>query len=281
MVRDGASIRFQVFGAGRTTLLLLPTWSIVHTDLWRHQVAHHAARHTVLTFDGLGNGASDRPLDPSFYADEAFAMDAARVMDAAGVERAIVVSVSMAAAWQLLFTDRYPERVIGGIFISTDLPLAPLPPGYAEAAERFDDDVSDPDGWGTWNREFWMRDWPTFCRFFFSRCFTEPDSEAAIQHFLSMALETRPEVIAATIDAETISEDATRTAAARRSAPTLVIHGSDDAISSIDAGRELARLAEAELVVLPGSGHEPQCRDPRTVNALIDGFIARLDPDPR
>ena len=49
----------------------------------------------MLTFDGLGNGASDRPTDPAYYADEAFAADAARVMEAAGIERAVVMSSSL------------------------------------------------------------------------------------------------------------------------------------------------------------------------------------------
>lgn len=129
-----------------------------------------------------------------------------------------------------------------------------------------------------WNREFWHRDWPAFCRFFFSRCFTEPDSDAEIEHFVSMGLETSPEVIAATIDTEGISEATAREAASTTDVPTLVIHGSGDAISSLDAGRELARLSRAELVILRGSGHEPQCRAPAEVNALLDRFLVRYHP---
>ena len=91
--------------------MLLPTWSIVHTDHWRNQVPHLAKRYTVLTFDGLGNGASDRPTDPAYYADDAFAADAASVMEAAGIERAVVMSASMGAAWQLLLAYRYPRLV--------------------------------------------------------------------------------------------------------------------------------------------------------------------------
>ena len=129
-----------------------------------------------------------------------------------------------------------------------------------------------------WNREFWHRDWPAFCRFFFSQCFTEPDSEEQIEHFLSMGLETSPEVIAATIDAKGISEETAREAAMTVRVPTLVIHGDEDAISSVESGRELARLSGAELVVLPGSGHEPHCRIPSQVNGLLDAFLSRHYP---
>ncbi len=276
--RSGVAVRYQVFGSGEHAILLLPTWSIVHTDFWRNQVPHLAERHTVLTFDGLGNGASDRPTDPACYTDDSFATDAASVMEAAGIERAVVMSASMGASWQLLLAHRFPERVAGCVYIAAALPLAPLPPGFAEAETRFDEHLAEHPGWAMWNREFWHEDWAAFCRFFFSNCFTEPDSEEEIDHFLAMGLETTPEVIAATIDTTGISEALTREAAAGLRVPTLVIHGDEDAISSVEVGREMARLSSAELVVLPGSGHEPQCRIPSEVNSIIDRFLERHHP---
>jgi pimeloyl-ACP methyl ester carboxylesterase len=276
--RDGAKVRYQVFGSGEQSILLLPTWSIVHSDHWRHQVPYLAQRYTVLTFDGLGNGASDRPTDPAYYTDDAFAADAASVMDAAGIERAVVMSASMGAAWQLLLAYRHPQRVAGSVYIAADLPIAPLPPGSAEAEPRFDEHLTEHAGWAMWNREFWHQDWPAFCRFFFSECFTEPDSEEQIEHYLSMGLETGPEEIAATIVATRVSEETTREAAATVRVPTLVIHGDEDAIASVEVGRELTRLSGAESVVLPGSGHEPHCRIPVQVNGLLDAFLAQHHP---
>ena len=42
--RPGASIHFQVFGDSGPALVLLPTWSLVHTDFWRRQVPHFEGR---------------------------------------------------------------------------------------------------------------------------------------------------------------------------------------------------------------------------------------------
>jgi hypothetical protein len=47
--RDGANVRYQVFGSAERAILLLPTWSIVHSDHWRNQVPHLAKRCTVLS----------------------------------------------------------------------------------------------------------------------------------------------------------------------------------------------------------------------------------------
>jgi len=41
---DGEVVRRQAFGSGARTVLLLPTWSVVHTDFWRRQVPHLASR---------------------------------------------------------------------------------------------------------------------------------------------------------------------------------------------------------------------------------------------
>lgn len=276
--RDGAVVRWQAFGNGARTILLLPTWSIVHTDFWRRQVPHLATRYTVLTFDGLGNGASDRPVDAAYYADQDFVTDAVNVMDAAGVDEAAVLSASMGAAWHLLLAARVPRRVAASVYIAADLPLAPLPPAFARAETHFDQHLTEHDGWAGWNRAFWHQDWHSFCVFFFSQCFTEPNSHDEISHFVSMGLETSPEVVAATIDAVGISEREARDAATSLGMPTLVIHGGLDAIASVAVGRELARLAGAELVVLPGAGHEPHCRDAAHVNAVLDPFLERHYP---
>jgi len=85
--RDGVRVHYEVFGEGGEVVLLLPTWSIVHSDFWRGQVSHLAAKHTVVTFDGRGNGASDRPAQASAYAERGFAEDALAVLDAIGIER--------------------------------------------------------------------------------------------------------------------------------------------------------------------------------------------------
>jgi hypothetical protein len=36
--RDGVKLHYEVFGAGEPTVLLLPTWSIIHSRHWKMQV---------------------------------------------------------------------------------------------------------------------------------------------------------------------------------------------------------------------------------------------------
>ncbi len=276
--RDGLRIQFQVFGGGPRAILLLPTWSIIHSDFWRHQVPHLAKDYTVVVFDGLGNGGSDRPVQPEAYDDRLFALDAIAVLDAVGVEQAVTVSVSAGACWNLVLAAEHPDRIPAAVFIGPSVPFGPAQLHRTASLAAFDDELSDHDGWFKFNRHYWSQDWPDFLRFFFGQCFTEPDSASEIAHFVGMGRQTSGAVISATVDAPGLGHDEAVALAQSVRIPALVIHGAEDAIVNVGRGRELARLCGAEFIELPGGGHEPQSRSPVTTNELIDGFLARHYP---
>src|SRR5262249_38917123 len=73
--RDGVRTFFEVYGDGEPTVLFLPTWSIVHSRTWKFQIPWLANHCRVITFDGRGNGRSDRPSNPEAYAEAEYAAD--------------------------------------------------------------------------------------------------------------------------------------------------------------------------------------------------------------
>lgn len=280
VLRSGQRIGWQQFGTGDHAVLLMPTWTIVHSDFWRHQVPHLAEHYRVVAFDGLGNGSSDRPEDPSLYGDLLVAEDAVAVLDACGIERAAVMGVSQGGPWALALAGLHPERVEGVVFIAPNVPLAPGHPARVAAHARFGEVLAEHEGWAKWNQHHWMSDFPDFLQFFFSQCFTEPGSGAQIEHFLEMGLQTTPQVLLASggTQAHQLTSGRAAELATRLRCPSLVIHGTDDAITPLARGTELARLSGADLEVLPGSGHEPQCRNPEVVNPLLDRFLQQVFP---
>ena len=52
---------WERYGDGEPTVLFLPTWSIIHSRTWKTQVPYLSRHCRVVTFDGRGNGESDRP----------------------------------------------------------------------------------------------------------------------------------------------------------------------------------------------------------------------------
>ena len=96
----------------------------------------YLARHCrVLTFDGRGNGRSDRP--DTGYDEREFAADALAVMDATGTERATLVSLSMGAQWALTAGGRSPRaRRVGASSSARPSPLGESPQDRMLLLER-------------------------------------------------------------------------------------------------------------------------------------------------
>ena len=82
--RDGARLFWERYGGGEPSVLLPPTWEIVHSRFWKAQIPYLARHARVVTFDPRGNGRSDRPRGFEAYRRREFAADALAVLDAAG-----------------------------------------------------------------------------------------------------------------------------------------------------------------------------------------------------
>jgi pimeloyl-ACP methyl ester carboxylesterase/predicted glycosyltransferase len=282
--RDGVKVFYEVFGSGDPTVMLLPTWSIIHSRHWKLQVPDLARRHRVVTFDGRGNGRSDRPAGAEAYRPAEFTADALTVMDATGTERAGLVALSLGATWALELGALHPERVAGIVFIGPALPLALL--SSDRLAHSFTEPLDTDDGWAKFNQHYWREHYREFLEFFFSQCFTEPHSTKPIEDAVGWGLETDPETLIATQlgprnhGGQVFDPEGAAELAGRLRCPVLVVHGDEDAIRPWATGARLAELAHGELVTIEGGGHAPHVRDPVRVNLLLREFAASLAPRP-
>jgi pimeloyl-ACP methyl ester carboxylesterase len=281
VARDGVKLHYEVFGDGEPVVMLLPTWSIIHSRHWKLQVPDLARRHRVVTFDGRGNGLSDRPAGPEAYRTAEFTADALAVMDATGTERAVLVALSMGATWALELGALHPERVAGIVFIGPALPLALL--SSNRLRHSFTERLDTTDGWAKFNQHYWREHYPEFIDFFMRNIFTEPHSTKPIEDAVGWGLETDPETLIATqlgprAPGEPYTDPERAEELVRRlRCPVLVIHGDEDAIRPLASGARLAELApRGELVTIEGGGHAPHVRDPVKVNLLLREFIASL-----
>jgi pimeloyl-ACP methyl ester carboxylesterase/predicted glycosyltransferase len=284
--RDGVEVFYEVYGAGDPTVLLLPTWSIIHSRRWKMQIPYLARHFRVLTFDGRGNGRSDRPATAEAYADTEFVADALAVMDQTGTDRAVVVGISMGAGYALRLAAEHPERVLGAVLIGPAVGLADPFPG--RTTYRFDDTLDTEEGWAKYNAHYWRRDWRGFTEFFFAQVFSEPHSTRQIEDCLLWASETDGETIvtaegAAYLEApararrrRTMGRPFALDLAAMVRCACLVVHGTDDRVIHVSGGRNLAGALGAPFVEFEGSGHCPDARDPIRFNLLFREFVGEL-----
>jgi pimeloyl-ACP methyl ester carboxylesterase len=275
--RDGVQIAYEVFGSGEPTVILLPTWSIIHSRQWKMQVPYLSRHCRVITFDGRGNGRSDRPDGVENYTERQFAADTLAVMDATSTERAFLISVSCGALWSTVVAANHPDRVLGCVFISPAVGLAPQLP--ERVVHSFHDQLETEEGWAKYNQHFWRRDYRAFLEFFFSRCLNEPHSTKPREDCVEWGLEIEPEtLIAADEGLEICGLESFRTTVARVRRPVLVLHGDQDQIRAYGQGVALAEATSGQLITLEGSGHFPHARDPVRVNLLLRDFVAPPRP---
>ncbi|WP_433360148.1 alpha/beta fold hydrolase [Actinoplanes sp. CA-142083] len=283
----GTKINFHVYGESGPTILLLPTWTLVHKRIWKMQVPYLSRHFRVVTYDGPGNGGSDRPLETFAYSQESQVAYALAVLDATGTGKAVVVALSRATNWALELAAEHPERVHGTVTIGPAIALPPqaarstnldmaasapqLPP---TAVNRLG---TDPQAhWAKYNWQYWLDHYEDFAWFFLGQCLPEPHSTKAIEDGVTWALETTGEVLVAESRARRPSEETIRDWCSRIGSPLLALHGTDDRVSPLARSELLSELTGGDLVTIEGAGHVPQVRDPVRVNLLIGEFAARF-----
>ena len=274
--RNGVRVGYEVYGHGEPTVLLVPTWHIVHSRLWKAQIPYLARDGRVVTFDPRGNGTSDRPNDSAAYSEREIAADILAVMDATATDRAMLVTLSLGAQRGLIVAGEHPDRVAGFVAIGPSLPIGERLRTRRQVAL---DAIRGTDaGWAKYDPDYWRRDLDGFLQFFFSQCFTEPHSTKQIEDCVGWGHEIGAEPLILGEASAGLTADETLALAARVRCPVLVIVGDGDAITGAGPAIALAKaIPQAQMLVIEGGGHIPDARDPVLVNLAIRDFAAAGD----
>jgi pimeloyl-ACP methyl ester carboxylesterase len=278
--RDGVRVFYELYGDGFPTVLLLPTWSAVHSRAWKAQIPYLARHFRIVTLDGRGNGRSDRPPGVDSYAPDEFVADALAVLDATGTERAVAVGWSLGAAFGVQLAAQHPDRVLGLACIAP-LVATVRPRTRAIPLTMFNLALPVHPGWAKYNRRYMRTHQREFLEWFVRVNCSDPHSTRQIEDQIAWGMET---------DGETLS----RTAAGfvglstlirlhrdtrRLRCPMLVIHGTSDRNQPHRDGRAFARRTGARLVSI-AAGHAVAARKPVQVNLALREFVESLIPAP-
>jgi len=262
--RNGARIAYEVFGEeGSPTLLLMPPYCVVHSRIWKMQVPYLARHYRVLTWDGVGNGRSDRPRCAERYSAAEHAADALAVLDATGTDRVVVLAGSRGTHRTLLLAAGHPDRVLGVLLVGPTTPL-----GSTAAQEIIDARARGHQ--------------PSFLQTFFDVVFPEPHSSKASEDGVEWGSETDMEVLQIAAAADMPGVEEFRQVAGRVTCPVLIVQGTADAVTPPDntAGLAAAIGDNASVVVAEGAGHSPYVRDSVWFSLLARKFVDRLVPPP-
>jgi hypothetical protein len=144
------------------------------------------------------------------------------------------------------------------------------PQHFHAKRERFE-------GWDKYNRDYWLVNYPDFADHFVRNIFSEPHSTKQIEDAFGWANETTGPVQIRTVEARAIPPpfDVSEAMYRKIRCPLLMIHGDDDQIQPYARGKLVAEITGAELVTIPGGGHNPLGRFPAKCNTLIVDFLDR------
>jgi pimeloyl-ACP methyl ester carboxylesterase len=276
---DGVCLAYDVYGSGEPTLLFLPSAPIVHSRQWKGQVPYFSRRHRVITYDGRGNGLSDRPTSAEAYHDDLMTSDIAAVMDATDTDRAVLIGLCTDGVWRAMrLAAAQPDRVLGIVAFAVGVPrLGPPQDHYVAAGATFDAELPIYEGWSKYNRHYWRQDYADWVRFFFGEITSEPHSTKAIDDAARWALDADVESMLAEAAAEfPFDRDQIEAIVRAVRCPMLLVHGTEDTCQRPERAQKLAELTGARLVLVEGADHMIPGRHPVLANLLIRDFIRSL-----
>jgi pimeloyl-ACP methyl ester carboxylesterase len=256
---NGAALCIDTIGDPADPAVLLVMGAAGSMDRWEQPFCERlaAAGRYVIRYDHRDTGGSTTypPGKPGYTGDDLVA-DAVGILDHLGVERAHFVGISMGGALVQRVAVDHPERVLSLTLMSTT-PVgtggSDLPPMSPELRAVFtgDEQAAEPD----WS------DREAAIAFLLEaeRPYAGPRGidEDATRALLAVVYDRSINLPSANNHFMLESSDVARARLAEITAPTLVIHGTDDPLFPPAHGAALAReITGAQLLVIDGLGHE-------------------------
>ena len=258
---DGRRVAFATAGEGPP--LILPAYWGSHLEVewsfpeYRAFISALATDHTVIRYDRLGTGLSDRvrPERPGVEAE-------LRTLEAVIGDRGPVslLGISWGSCVAVAYAARHPVEalaIVGGFAKGAEAASAPLREAILATVRAH---------WGTGSRmlaDVWV-----------------PGADAATRDAFAALQRAAADAETAAAMLEAIYATDVRNLLGDVRAPTLVVHRRDDRAIPFEMGRDLAaRIPAARLVALEGEIHLPWLGDRESVLAALGAQTAELVED--
>lgn len=254
----GADLTVEEEGQGDPALLLVHGFPLDRRQ-WRGQRGAFPGVRLLLP-DLRGHGES-QPSPPP-YSMVSLAEDLRQILDHLAIDRVVLGGLSMGGYVAIAFAGRYPERLGALILLDTharaDTPEARQ--GRAELAARV--------------REHGVE---AAAQELGERLVGRPGVDPEVRDLTyRMILSTSVDGMIGALAGMAARPDS-RAELSRIRCPTLIVVGSEDAITPPSMAEEMAAaIADSQLVEIPDAGHLAPLERPADTNAAIKSFLATL-----
>jgi len=282
---NGIGIEYDTFGDKSSPALLLIAGNGAQLIYWEVEFCELLAKAGlfIIRFDNRDAGLSTKfdeagvpdlgaafqaamagkPVEAAYSLDD-MADDAVGLLGALGIAKAHICGLSMGGMIAQVVAYRHPDRVLSLTSIMSNTGNPESPQGKPEAlAAVMAPPPNEREAYITHNLRVWRRIWsPGFT-------FEEERAKAFLEKSYDRSY--YPQGMIRQNMAILASGDR-RASLATIKAPTLVIHGADDPLIPVEAGKEAARLISGtSLLIIDGMGHDL----PRGVWAQVAAAVYR------
>lgn len=254
---NGVELYYELHGPDDAEVIVLSNGVLMSTGSWGLQKPALSRRHRLLLYDCRGMWQSEHPAGP--YTMEQHADDLAALLTELQIDQAHIAGISYGGEISLVFALKYPRMTKSLIVSSSVSHVEPVLRGLVDswsAAARAHDSES-----------LFTVTYPLN----FSSNYLQKNQaavEMAGKRYTQLDMDAVWELfdcfqrLNITSDLHYIT------------APALVMVGEDDILKSRYYSEIIAReIPDAQLVVVPGSGHALCLENPTVFNALVLGFV--------
>jgi pimeloyl-ACP methyl ester carboxylesterase len=256
----GIDMFYESEGVGLPVMLLhgFP----FNRTMWRDQFDFLKDRYRVITPDLRGMGETTQGDLPSTM--DEMARDLVALLDKLKLQRVILGGLSMGGYVALNFYRKFDLRVRGLMLFDTraeaDTPEAKE--NRERLAQRAETEGMDP-----------------VVEAFLPKLLapaTFEEQPEVVERLRSMMLTTRPEGAAAALRGMAARTDST-SVLDRIMAPTLIVVGSEDAITTVADAKMMRReIMGSHLEIIEGAGHVSNFERPGEFNRAVENYLATL-----
>lgn len=237
--------------SSRHTIVALGGW-VGSWELWAEPFTHLSATWHTVAYDHRGSGATVAPTASITF--ETLVADLFAVLDALEIAQCVLAGESSGAMVALAAALAQPRRFTGLVLVdglAYRLPLTEADPFLQSLRHDYEATL---DG-------------------FVDACVPEPDSAAIRRWGRQIVGRSAPEAAIQLYACQAGVDLRPRLSQIRQ--PTLIIHGTADALVPLEDARRLAAgIPGSRLELLEGAGHVPTVTRAGAVAAAIDGFFA-------
>ncbi len=250
-------------GTGDPALVFLHAFPLSGA-MWEHQIATFAPRHRVIAPDLRGFGASEVPEERGAYSMDGWADDVAALVTSLGLERVVLVGLSLGGYVAFAFLRHHPHA-LAGLVLSDTRASADTPEVRARREEQQELIEAAGEAIALADRLLEPLVGPTSTR--------REDVLRAARELL--AANRAPGVVGA-LEAMKSRPDSTGDLAAI-AVPTLVVVGEQDQLSPPDVAAEMVKaISGARLAVIPDAGHLSNMENPGEFDRALEDFLGGL-----